>query len=98
MNRLLIGILDLLNKLLALLIIASSTIEGYRGDLAGFIYLPIGGIAERVVWAICGFIIGLALAGLFSGLLAAIITIARELVALRELLVWRASSTRQPPV
>jgi len=97
MNRLLIAILDLLNKLLALLIIASSTIGGYRGDLAGFIYLAAGGsVAERVVWTVAGFIIGLALAGLFSGLLAAIITIAREMVAVRELLADRASSTRPP--
>jgi len=80
-------------------IIASSTIEGYRGDLAGFIYLPAGGsVAERVVWAIAGFFIGLARAGLFSGLVAAIITIAREMVAVRELLAWRRSSERQPPV
>jgi len=98
MNRLLIAILDLLNKLLALLIIASSTIGGYRGDLAGFIYLVPGcSAAERVVWTVAGFIIGLALAGLFSGLLAAIITIAREMVAVRELLAYRASNTRPPP-
>ena len=99
MNRLLIGILDLLNKLLALLIITSSTIGGYRGDLAGFIYLPAAGsAAERVVWTVAGFIIGLALAGLFSGLLAAIITIAREMIALRELLTYRGPSGRPPPV
>jgi len=88
MNRLLIGILDVINKLLALFIIVSATVEGYRGDFAGT-FLPPVGAAQQVLWAVVGFVVGLALAGIFSGFLAAIITIARELTALRELMALR---------
>jgi hypothetical protein len=92
MNRLLVGILDIVNRLLALFIIVSATIEGYRGDFAGYVYAAPASQAEQVVWALLGFILGLALAGTVSGFIAAIVTIARELIAIRELLsvgVWR---------
>lgn len=89
MNRLLIGILDIINKLMALLIIVSATVEGYRGDFAGSLPLPPAGAAQPVLGALIGFVIGLALAGIFSGFIAAIVTIARELSALRELMALR---------
>lgn len=97
MNRLLIAVLDLINKLIALLIIASATVEGYRGDFAGYVQLPPASLPEQVVWTIIGFLLGLALAGIVSGFLAAIITIARELVAMRELLAVRVWTTPPPP-
>jgi hypothetical protein len=96
MNRLLIGILDVVNKLFALFIIISATIEGYRGDYVGRFYpepvLP----TQHVLWGVIGFIIGLVLAGAFAGFVAAVITIARELSAMRELLSMRVW-TNPPP-
>lgn len=95
MNRLLIAILDIMNKVTALFIIAASTVEGYLGDFSA--YVGPDYLSYRILWAIIGFVIGLALAGLVSGLLAAIITIARELAALRELVsvrVWTAPPPR----
>ncbi len=97
MNRLLIGILDIINKLLAMLIIISATVEGYRGDFAGSYFAAPAGLAQQVLWTVIGFIIGLALAGIFSGFIAAIVTIARELVALRELMAVRVWTNPPPP-
>jgi hypothetical protein len=96
MNRLLIGILDIVNKLLALFIIVSSTIEGYRGDLAGRFAMMPANATQQVVWAAIGFVVGLVLAGIFAGFIAAIITIARELSSMRELLAMRIW-TNPPP-
>ena len=96
MNRLLIGILDVVNKLLALFIIVSATIEGYLGDFGGYIAVTPAGVPQRALWTVIGFLIGLALAGIFSGFIAAVITIARELVALREMLAVRVW-TPPPP-
>lgn len=96
MNRLLIGILDLVNKILALFIIVSATVEGYRGDFAGRLMIAPGGPAQQALWTVIGFIIGLALAGIFAGFIAAVITIARELTAMRELLAMRVW-TNPPP-
>jgi hypothetical protein len=97
MNRLLIGILDVINKLLALFIIVSATVEGWRGDFLGSFYVTPATAAQQVLWAIIGFIIGLALAGIFSGFIAAIVTIARELTAIRELLAVRVWTNPPPP-
>jgi hypothetical protein len=94
MNRLLIGILDIVNKLIAISIIVSSTVEGYFGDFSAYVgptYLP-----YRILWAVVGFVIGLVLAGIVSGLLAAIITIAREMAALREMVSVRVWTTPPP--
>ncbi len=96
MNRLLIGILDIVNKLLALFIIVSSTIEGYRGDLAGRFDMMPANPTQQIVWAAIGFVVGLVLAGVFAGFIAAIITIARELSSMRELLAMRVW-TNPPP-
>jgi hypothetical protein len=97
MNRLLIAILDIINKLVALLIIISSTVGGYRGDLAEGYFTPPGSLPQQVLWAVIGFIIGLALAGIFSGFIAAVITIAREVTALRELMAVRPWTNPPPP-
>jgi hypothetical protein len=97
MNRLLIGVLDIINKLLALFIIVSATVEGWRGDFAGSFYLAPADASQQVLMAIGGFIIGLALAGIFSGFIAAIVTIARELTAMRELLAMRVWTNPPPP-
>jgi hypothetical protein len=95
MNRLLIGILDIVNKLIAISIIVSSTIEGYYGDFSAYVGPDF--VSYRILWAVVGFVFGLVLAGIVSGLLAAIITIAREMAALRELVsvrVWTAPPSR----
>jgi hypothetical protein len=97
MNRLLIGILDIINKLLALLIIISATIEGYRGDFAGSYFVAPASVAQQALWTAIGFVLGLALAGVFSGFIAAIVTIARELTALRELMAVRVWTNPPPP-
>ena len=95
MNRLLIGILDIINKLLAILMIVSSTVEGYFGDV--WPYIGKGYVEPRsILGAVVGLIFGLALAGIVSGFLAAIITIARELGAMRELLAMRVWTTPPP--
>lgn len=96
MNRLLIGILDIVNKVLALFLIVSATIEGYRGGFAGRYYPEALPPSEHVLWAVIGFIIGLVLAGIFAGFIAAIVTIARELTTMRELLAMRVW-TNPPP-
>jgi hypothetical protein len=96
MNRLLIGILDIVNKLLALFLIVSATIEGYRGEFAGRFYPESLPPTAHVLWGVVGFIIGLVLAGIFAGFIAAIVTIARELSAMRELLSMRVW-TNPPP-
>jgi hypothetical protein len=89
MNRLLIGILDIVNRLVALLIIVSATVEGYRGEFAGSVFVEPQGVAQQALWTVLGFILGLALAGIVSGFIAAIVTIAREVAALRELMAVR---------
>jgi hypothetical protein len=88
MNRLLIGVLDILNKLLAIFIIVSSTISGYLGQFQGYV-VEFHGTGQRVVATIIGFVIGLILAAFVSGFLAAIITISREASAIREILLSR---------
>ena len=95
MNRLLIAVLDIVNKLIAISIIVSSTVEGYFGDFSAYVGPTY--VSYRILWAIVGFVIGLVFAGIVSGLLAAIITIAREMAALRELVsvrVWTAPPPR----
>ncbi|HEX7967855.1 MAG TPA: hypothetical protein VF502_06520 [Stellaceae bacterium] len=95
LNRLLIAILDVINKLLALFLILSSTAAGYYGN--AWPYIGEGYVEPRsILGAVIGFLVGLALAGIFSGFLAAIITIARELTALRELMAVRVL-TPPPP-
>jgi hypothetical protein len=92
MNRILIVILDIINKLLALFLVIASVIGGYLGDFRGYTgadYVQ----PHSILGAVVGFVVGLALAGIFCGFLAAVITIARELIAIRELLavrVWTA--------
>lgn len=100
MNRLLIGILDVVNKVIALFIIVSSTVEGYLGDFTAYgdfsAYVP-QGLPYRILWAVIGFVIGLVVAGIVSGLLAAIITIARELTTLRTLVSVGAAPPQPLP-
>ncbi len=95
MNRLLIAVLDIINKLLALFLILSTTVAGYYGTV--WPYIGEGYVEPRsILGAVIGFLAGLALAGIFSGFLAAIITVARELTALRELIAVRVL-TPPPP-
>jgi hypothetical protein len=88
MNRLLIGTLDILNKLLALFLIVSSTISGYLGEFEGYM-VEFHGPGQRAIATIVGFIIGLIAAAFVSGFLAAVITISKEAIAIREILLSR---------
>jgi hypothetical protein len=99
MNRLLIGILDIINKLLAIFLIVSSTASGYLGQFGP--YLGTDGTADgngayRALGAIVGFIVGLVLAALVSGFLATIINISREATAIRELMTARLAAEHPP--
>jgi hypothetical protein len=85
MNRLLIGILDFLNKLLALVLVVSSTVSGYYGEF-GTYAVAVDDPIHRAVATLIGFVIGIMLAALVSGLLAAIINMSREMTMIRELL------------
>jgi hypothetical protein len=85
MNRLLIGILDLLNKLVAIMVIIVFTAGGYLGNIRD--YLPVHpppGVSGQVLSTLIGFVAGLVAAALVCGILATFITIARELIAIRE--------------
>jgi hypothetical protein len=90
MNRLLIGVLDILNKLAALLFIVSGALSGYAGQYG---YIDATGIPhlQGFVGAVIGLIGGLIVAGLVSGFLAAVITISRELTLIRELIAARSA-------
>jgi hypothetical protein len=94
MNRLLIGILDLLNKLLAIFLVISSTVSGYFGTL-DFLGPVVGGPGQRIVTTLIGLVIGLILAAIVSGVLATIITISREATAIHQLLLARIAAV--PP-
>ena len=95
MNRLLIAVLDIVNKVIALLLILVGMVEGWYGDV--WPYIGQGYVEPRsILGAAIGLVVGLVLAGLVSGFIAAIITIARSLVAMHELLAVRVW-TPPPP-
>jgi hypothetical protein len=95
MNRLLIAILDVINKAVALLLVLSGIVEGWYGDV--WPYIGQGYVEPRsILAALIGLVVGLVLAGLVSGFLAAIITIARSLLAMHDLLAVRVW-TPPPP-
>ena len=94
MNRLLIGILDLLNKLLAIFLVISSAISGYYGNLP-FLAFGDEGPGTRIVTTLIGLVVGLILAAIVSGVLATIITISREATAIHQLLLARIAAV--PP-
>jgi hypothetical protein len=95
MNRLLIAILDVINKAVALLLVLSGIVEGWYGDV--WPYIGQGYVEPRsILGALIGLVVGLVLAGLVSGFLAAIITIARSLLAMHDLLAVRVW-TPPPP-
>jgi hypothetical protein len=94
-NRLLIAILDVINKAVALLLVLSGIVEGWYGDV--WPYIGQGYVEPRsILAALIGLVVGLVLAGLVSGFLAAIITIARSLLAMHDLLAVRVW-TPPPP-
>ncbi len=95
MNWLLIGILDILNKLLALILVISTTISGYYGEFGGFA-VPVGDPTSRLLATILGFVIGVVLAALVSGFLATVINISREMTAIREILLARSPPMSYP--
>jgi hypothetical protein len=99
MNRLLIGILDIINKLLAIFLIISSTASGYFGRFGPYLGADDavdGNGAYRVLGAVIGFLAGLVVAALVSGFLATIINISREATAIRELMTARLAAERPP--
>lgn len=91
MNWLLIGILDVLNKLIAIFLVISSAVSGYYGEF-GTYAVAVTDPAHRALATVVGLCIGIILAALVSGLLAAIITISREMAAIRAILVARGPS------
>jgi hypothetical protein len=93
MNRLLIGILDFLNKLLAVVLIVSSTISGWYGQF-GLYQVVVTDPLHRALATVIGFVIGVVAAAVVSGLLATIITISREMTTIRELLRERPLAMR----
>jgi hypothetical protein len=86
MNRLLIGVLDILNKLVALLLIVSGAVSGWYGQ-----YAPPD---NHVLGAVIGLIGGIVVAGLVSGFVATIITISRELTLIRAIAETRPAFDR----
>jgi hypothetical protein len=99
MNRLLIGILDFINKLLAIFVIVSSTASGYLGQFGPYLGADAaaeGSGAYRALGAVIGFVAGLVVAALVSGFLATIINISREATAIRELMTARLAAERPP--
>jgi hypothetical protein len=99
MNRLLIGILDIINKLLAIFIVISSTASGYLGQFGPYFAMDAaadGNGAYRALGTLIGFIAGLVVAALVSGFLATIINISREATAIRELMTARLAAERPP--
>lgn len=97
MNRLLIGTLDILNKLVAIALIIVSTVSGYLGNFAEYVPFALDGTALRVATTIIGFVIGLVTAAIVSGLLATLINISQEATLIRELLVVRRTLPPPPP-
>lgn len=89
MNALLIGTLDILNKLLAIGLIIMGTVSGYVGNFNDYIPSVSNGVAERVLTTIVGFVIGLITAAIVSGVLATVINISQEVTLIRQLLMAR---------
>lgn len=89
MNALLIGTLDILNKLVAIGLIIASTVSGYFGNFAEYLPFALEGAAQRVATTIIGFIAGLVAAAIVSGLLATLINISQEATLIREILAAR---------
>jgi len=88
MNGLLIAVLDIINKVVALLLILLGMVEGWYGDV--WPYIGQGYVEPRsILGAAIGLVVGLVLAGLVSGFLAAIITIAHSLTGMHDLLAVR---------
>jgi hypothetical protein len=85
MNWLLIGILDFLNKLLALIIVVSSAVSGYWGQF-GMYQLDVADPLHRAIGTLIGIVVGIIVAALVSGVLATIINISREMTAIRLIL------------
>ena len=91
MNRLLVGILDLLNKLVAILLILGGAAAGFLSDPHELFPAAPAGISGTILAAVVGLIIGLLAAGLLCGSVAALVTLSREATAIREGLERRHS-------
>jgi phage shock protein PspC (stress-responsive transcriptional regulator) len=95
MNGLLIGTLDILNKLVAVALIIVSTAKGVFGGYAEYVPFALDPTMMRVATTIVGFVVGMVGAAIVSGLLATLINISQEATLIRELLVARR--TLPPP-
>ena len=89
MNRVLIGILDLVNKLLALFLVISGIALGYLGDFHAYLRPDLGPTLERIVSTALGFLAGLVSAALVCGVIASQVAAVRELREIRDLMVLR---------
>jgi hypothetical protein len=81
MNNFLIGILSLVNQILAVLLIVGATLGGIAQPM-GF-YDAVPRPWGNVIGGVIGLIGGLIAAAVVCGTIAAIVTIARELSAIR---------------
>jgi hypothetical protein len=81
MNHFLIGVLSLVNQILAVILIVGATLSGIAQPMGGYYDVPQPW--SYVVGAVTGLIGGLVAAALVCGIIAAIVTIARELTAIR---------------
>jgi hypothetical protein len=81
MNNFLIGILSLVNQVLAVLLIVGGTLGGIAQPMETYVSLPQPW--SYVLGGAFGLIGGLITAAIVCGTIAAIVTIARELSAIR---------------
>jgi hypothetical protein len=81
MNRFLIGVLNVINQILAVLIILGATVTGATHPVEP--YTALDQPWPMLVGGVIGFVSGLVTAALVCGLIAAIVTISRELTWLR---------------
>jgi hypothetical protein len=81
MNNFLIGVLSLVNQILAVLLIIGGTLSGIAQPMGGYYSVPQPW--SFVIGGVVGLIGGLIAAAIVCGTIAAIVTIARELSAIR---------------
>ncbi|HZS85350.1 MAG TPA: hypothetical protein VFA50_20945 [Stellaceae bacterium] len=98
MNGFLVGILNVLNQLLAIFLIVSGTIAGVHGRFEPY-YGAYGPPQswEAVIGGVIGFVCGIIAAGLICGFVALIITISRELNLIRDRLAYPPIVSAPPP-
>jgi hypothetical protein len=89
MNRMLIGTLSIVNQLLALFFIISGVVAGIDAPFEAIHGIPrLTQPWGTLLGGILGLVAGIIVAGLVCGFVAAIVTISRELVVIRDRLAY----------